>query len=57
MFFRVPGTDTTRDIIEFSEPATVELQAEGEYHSFHGIKTIEIKKGSKALAVIQKNSR
>ena len=49
---RTPGTETTGDILEFTNPATVELQAEGEYQVFKNIKTIEIKKGTKCLKVI-----
>ena len=52
---RTPGNDTKGDILEFKEPATVELQAEGEYQVFKDIKTIEIKKGNKCLKVIAKN--
>ncbi len=54
---RTPGTETTGDTLEFIKPATVELQAEGEYHVFKGIKTIEIKKGAKCLKVIHTSSR
>lgn len=49
---RTPGTETTGDVLEFLEPATVELQAEGEYRIFKDIKKIEIKKGDKCLKVI-----
>ena len=52
IFVRTPGTETTGDILEFTKPATVELQAEGEYQVFKNIKTIEIKKGTKCLKVI-----
>ena len=51
---RTPGDDTTGDILEFKEPATVELQAEGEYQIFEGVHTIEVKKEGKCLKVIQK---
>lgn len=50
---RVPGVETTQDVIEFANPATVELQAEGEYKVFKDIYKIEIKKGTKCLQVIQ----
>lgn len=53
IFVRTPGTPTTGDKLEFLQPATVELQAEGEYRIFKNIKTIEIKKGDKWLKVIQ----
>ena len=50
---RVPGTETTGDILEFSAPTTIELQAEGEYKVFENVKKIEIKKGKTCLKVIQ----
>lgn len=53
IFVRTPGQDTTGDVLEFLEPATIELQAEGEYRVFKDIKKIEIKKGDKCLKVIQ----
>ena len=49
---RTPGFETTGDLIEFKEPATVELQAEGEYKVFKNIKTIEVKKDQKCLKVL-----
>lgn len=54
IFSRTPGTPTTRDVLEFTNPATVELQAEGEYRTFKDIKKIEIKKGNKYLKVIHR---
>lgn len=53
IFHRIPGSDTTVDMLEFLEPATVSLQAEGENRLFENIKTIEIKKGEKCLKVIE----
>ena len=50
---RIPGSDTTGDVIEFTEPSTTELQAEGEHKVFKNIKTIEIKKDQKCLKVIR----
>lgn len=55
ILYRTPGNETTGDILEFKNPATVELQAEGEYQIFENVKKIEVKKGSKCLKVIQKN--
>lgn len=49
---RIPGTPTTGDTIEFLEPSTITLQAEGESKTFENIKKIEIKKGTKCLKVI-----
>lgn len=48
---KVPGTTTSKDIIEFTQPATVELQAEGEYRIFKDINQIEIRKAAKCLKV------
>ena len=55
IFYRVPGSETKGDKLEFLEPATVELQAEGEYKVFKNIKTIEVRKGEKCLKVITKD--
>lgn len=52
IFFRVPGSDTKGDTLEFIAPATVELQAEGEYRVFKDIKKIEVRKGNKCLKTI-----
>ena len=54
IFIRTPGKPTTGDVLEFTHPATVELQAEGEYKIFKDIATIEIKKGDKFIKVIHK---
>ena len=54
IFFRIANTETTHDKIEFLEPATIELQAEGEYKVFKNIKQIEIKKSDKFIKVIHK---
>lgn len=50
---RVPGSETTGDIIEFLDPATVEIQTEGEWKKFENIKKIEIRKSKKCLKVIE----
>ena len=49
---RVPGSETKRDLINFIQPATVTLQAEGEYKIFTNAKKIEIKKSEKYIKVI-----
>ena len=54
IFVRVPGTDTTKDVLEFVDPATVELQAEGEYQTFKDIKTITVSKPDLSIKVIMK---
>lgn len=53
IFFRVPGSETTEDIIEFVKPATVEIQTEGESQEFQNIKKIEIRKSKKCLKIIK----
>ena len=53
IFSRIPGSATSGDILEFVNPSTVTLQAEGESQVFENIKTIEIKKGKKCLKVIE----
>ena len=52
---RTPGDETKGDLLVFTKPATVELQAEGEYQTFQNIKTIEIKKGIRCLKTVTKN--
>lgn len=50
---RVPGSETTGDTLEFLEPATIEIQAEGEYRVFKNIKKVEIRKTETCLKVIE----
>ena len=52
IFHRIPGTETTGDILEFIKPATTELQAEGEHTVLKNINKIEIRKGTTCLKVI-----
>ena len=51
----IPGTITEGDILEFLEPSSIEIQAEGEYKTFDNVKKIEIRKSEKCLKVITKN--
>jgi diacylglycerol kinase family enzyme len=51
---RTPGTETKGDVLEFIKPSTVSLQAEGEYKTFKGAKTIEVIKTDKSLKVFHK---
>lgn len=48
---RVPGKMVTGDVIEFVEPSSVKIQAEGEYELFENIHKIEIRKADKCLKV------
>lgn len=52
-FFHVPSTTTTGDILEFTSPATITLQSEGESQIFKDIKKIEIKKSPRPLKIIK----
>lgn len=54
ILIRTPGIETKGDKIKFNNPATVELQAEGEYNMFKDIKTIEVKKTDQPIKVIMK---
>ena len=54
ILYRTPGKDTKGDILEFIKPATVSLQAEGEYRTFKNVKHIEVRKPAKHINVIQK---
>lgn len=51
---RTPGDETKGDVLEFKNPAEVELQAEGEYQIFENVQKIEVKKGNQCLKVITK---
>ncbi len=53
MFSRIPGSPTSGDTLEFTYPATVTLQAEGESKVFSNIKKIEVRKSKKCLKVIE----
>ena len=53
ILFRTPGSETSGDILEFTKPATVELQAEGESCVLKDVSRIEIRKSKKCLKVIQ----
>ena len=53
IFHRIPGTDTTGDILEFINPATFTLQAEGESKRFENVNKVEIRKATKCIKVIQ----
>lgn len=54
IFSRIPGSPTSGDTLEFTNPATVTMQAEGESVKFENIKKITIRKSKKCLKVIEK---
>lgn len=49
---RVPGSETKGDVLEFTSPSTVDIQAEGEYKTFEQVKKIEIRKSQKCLKTV-----
>lgn len=51
---RVPGEETTGDILDFEKPSTISIQAEGEYETFVNVSKVEIKKTTKFLKVVTK---
>ena len=53
IFYRIPGSDTTSDTLEFLAPATVAIQTEGEYKLLKNVEKIEIRKGEKCLKIIE----
>ena len=53
IFSRIPGTATDGDILKFTNPSTVTLQAEGESVTLKDINKIEIRKSKKCLKVIE----
>ena len=50
---RVPGKEKTRDVLRFMNPATVEIQAEGESEVFEKVEKIEVRKADKCFKAIR----
>lgn len=51
---KVPARKTNGDLLEFTAPTTIEIQAEGEYKVFENVKKIEIKKDADPIKVLLK---
>ncbi len=51
MFKRVPVQESKEMRLEFEEPATITIQAEGEYQTLDGVKKIRIEKNVEILVV------
>lgn len=49
---RTPGSETKGDVLEFIKPATVEIQAEGEYKVFKNARRIEVRKAGNFIKVL-----
>ena len=54
VFHRVSGEETTQDVLDFLQPATVSIQTAGECQTFNDVTRIEIKKPDCFLKVIIK---
>ena len=52
IFGHIPGIETDYDCLSFAEPASLMVQAEGEYKRLEGVKKIEITKAKKPLLVV-----
>ena len=55
ILYRTPGTETKGDKLEFLKPATITLQAEGEYQTFTNVSQIEILKTPQFVRVIDRS--
>ncbi len=53
IFVKVPVVDTEKDVLEFGVPASMEIQAEGEYQRLENVTKIEVKKARKGLKVVK----
>ena len=52
----VPGEETIRESeLKFLSPASIEIQAEGEYKKFEQVKTVKIQKNKRFIKVITRN--
>lgn len=50
----VPLTETKRDVIEFAEPSTVQMQTGGEYERMEGVSEVIVGRTGKTLKVVVK---
>ena len=54
MVARIPGEETSRDVLVFDEPGKVMVQGEGEYRKFEGVKSLEFRKTERPVTVVMK---
>lgn len=52
VFFGLRLSETKKDVLEFSRPSEVEIQAEGEYQSLTGVSRIEFRKAERGMKVV-----
>lgn len=50
--FGLKLAETKGDVVEFSVPSTVEIQAEGEYQRLEGVSRIEVRKAERGMRVV-----
>lgn len=50
---KVSGKETKKDVLEFLDPAEVEIHAEGEYEKLEGVKRIDVKKAERAVLIVR----
>lgn len=50
--FGLKLTETKEDVLEFSRPSDVEMQAEGEYQRLEGVSRIEVRKAGRGMKVV-----
>lgn len=52
VIFGLKLSETKGDVVEFSVPSTVEIQAEGEYQRLEGVSRIEVRKAERGMRVV-----
>lgn len=52
LLFKVPGKETEGDLLEFSRPANIEIQGEGEYKKLEGVRRVEVRKAEKYIEIV-----
>ena len=52
IFRRVPGETTRGDRLDFVEPSSVVMQAEGEHEELTGVERIEVRKARRGIRVV-----
>lgn len=50
---RIPTVMVERDVLEFTKPGSIEVQAEGEYQRLSEVKKIEVSKAERPLLVVK----
>lgn len=53
VLMQTPVKETRADVVEFLQPASVELHSEGEYERVEGVQKVEIRKAEKCLTIVK----